>query len=504
MRPGNSHSPISTLAPGRRLGFGLRVAWLRLRFVAIVGALFAVVLFWRQLGGYWDHAVAWISGTAAHEGGVSADTQYFCPMCPGVLSAWPDKCPVCKMPLVRRAVGATPLLPEGVTARMQISPYRLQLGGIQTSAVAYLPLTHEVRAGGLVSRDDAGWLVTAAVNPWDAPLLRAGMPGNVEIDAAPAAIRAAGTIESIDASGAEGPAKLLLRIDSPPEQLSAGAAAEIAIPLPLASLEPFRSQPRDPPPLAEGAPRQYFVCPQHPTWIRAQGGKCPFDEQNLEPRELRSDQRLHWTCVLHSDQRADQRGDACPHCNRGCQVAAVVDYAPPGEVLAVPASAVIDTGRLKTVFVERMPGMFDAVEVRLGTMQGNHYPVLAGISPGDRVATSGAFLLDAETRLDPALAAGYFGAGSAAGTSGSGPAVTSAGGPTSADRLAGLKLSADDRILAARQGVCPITRFPLGSMGELVAVEVDGRPVFLCCAGCRGKIKSPAPSPPAASEGPRP
>ena len=42
---------------------------------------------------------------------------------------------------------------------------------------------------------------------------------------------------------------------------------------------------------------------------------------------------------------------------------------------------------------------------------GTYYPVLSGLEPGQRVATAGAVLLDAETRLNPSVAASYFGAG---------------------------------------------------------------------------------------------
>ena len=44
----------------------------------------------------------------------------------------------------------------------------------------------------------------------------------------------------------------------------------------------------------------------------------------------------------------------------------VISYAPAGQVLAVPVSAVVDAGARKVVFVETMPGMFDGVEVVLG------------------------------------------------------------------------------------------------------------------------------------------
>src|SRR5262245_55213668 len=76
-------------------------------------------------------------------------------MCPGVLSAWPSKCPVCSMTLVRREKGDMTPLPDGVVARVQLSPYRLQLAGIRTSPVEFLRLEHEVVAGGLLEAESA-------------------------------------------------------------------------------------------------------------------------------------------------------------------------------------------------------------------------------------------------------------------------------------------------------------------------------------------------------------
>ena len=80
------------------------------------------------------------------------------------------------------------------------------------------------------------------------------------------------------------------------------------------------------------------------------------------------------------------------------------------ELLAVPFSAVIDTGVRKVVFLERGHGTYDAVAIEVGPRAGEYYPVLKGLAAGDRVVTQGAFLLDAETRLNPAAAAAYFGA----------------------------------------------------------------------------------------------
>lgn len=80
------------------------------------------------------------------------------------------------------------------------------------------------------------------------------------------------------------------------------------------------------------------------------------------------------------------------------------------KVLAIPESAVIDTGTRQIVYRESQPGVFDMLEVRLGIRAGDYYPVLSGLEPGDKIATAGAFLVDAENRLNPAVTATYFGA----------------------------------------------------------------------------------------------
>src|SRR5262249_53862607 len=77
--------------------------------------------------------------------------------------------------------------------------------------------------------------------------------------------------------------------------------------------------------------------------------------------------------------------------------------------LAIPTSSVIDPGDRKGVFMERVAGMFDGIEVPVGRRCGEYSPVIRGLSAGDRIVTAGAFLLDAETRLNPSLAASYFG-----------------------------------------------------------------------------------------------
>ncbi|XZE55844.1 hypothetical protein SH139x_001871 [Planctomycetaceae bacterium SH139] len=42
----------------------------------------------------------------------------------------------------------------------------------------------------------------------------------------------------------------------------------------------------------------------------------------------------------------------------------------------------------------------------------------------------------------------------------------------------------------ARQKICPVSGKPLGSMGDPVAVDVNGQKLYVCCAGCVNAVKS--------------
>jgi Cu(I)/Ag(I) efflux system membrane fusion protein len=49
-------------------------------------------------------------------------------------------------------------------------------------------------------------------------------------------------------------------------------------------------------------------------------------------------------------------------------------------------------------------------------------------------------------------------------------------------------LTAEDRVAAKKQRICPVTGALLGSMGEPYKIKVKDRTVFLCCQGCAGAI----------------
>lgn len=71
---------------------------------------------------------------------------------------------------------------------------------------------------------------------------------------------------------------------------------------------------------------------------------------------------------------------------------------PLGKGLAVPESAVIQTGVRAIVFVVR-GDVAEPREVKLGPVAGGYYRVESGISAGEKVATGAQFLLDSDSRL---------------------------------------------------------------------------------------------------------
>lgn len=466
--------PIAdTTSMRERIRVALGVVAARLRFFGILAAALAIVGGWETIRAGWDRLTA----RPAAGGAISPDTEYFCPMDPGILSDWPSKCPICHMTLVRRKKGEAAPLPDGVLARMQFTPYRLWLGGIRTGVVDYAPLARTIEAPGTVDTrgiiraeffaDEADWLRLAR----DAEIISLSEPHVATV------VRA--TVEAI-----EEPATLVLRPGS--TDWRPGEPLRVRVTCPIEGLAPFRDLPSQPPPLAQGELRTLYACMEHRDVARESPGRCPRDQATLMPMPLRDNQRLRWWCPMHPEVTADRAGATCAACGGMVLVPRIVSYRPPGSVLGVPASAVVDHGDQGLVYVEHGDGMFDAVAVRLGPRCGESYPVIGGLEPGDRVAVQGAFLIDAETRLNPGLAAAYFGAGPRP-TTGA-PHHETGSTSRSTDPLE--SLPAADRPLARLQRTCPVTGKPLGSMGVPPRVEVRGRPVFLCCKGCSSAIEN--------------
>jgi rubrerythrin len=83
-------------------------------------------------------------------------------------------------------------------------------------------------------------------------------------------------------------------------------------------------------------------------------------------------------------------------------VQVVSELAP--SVLLVPDMAILRSGEKNTVFVALDDGKFEPRTVTLGPRaENNTYQVLSGLNEGERIVTSGQFLLDSESQLREAI-----------------------------------------------------------------------------------------------------
>jgi Cu(I)/Ag(I) efflux system membrane fusion protein len=87
---------------------------------------------------------------------------------------------------------------------------------------------------------------------------------------------------------------------------------------------------------------------------------------------------------------------------------ATVEIASPADstaILAVPDSAVLDTGTRQTVLIDRGKGRYEPRAVKLGARAGGYAAVVDGVREGEKVVTGANFLIDAESNLRAALQA---------------------------------------------------------------------------------------------------
>ena len=173
-----------------------------------------------------------------------------------------------------------------------------------------------------------------------------------------------------------------------------------------------------------------WACPMHPKEQSDEFGECSICGMDLVEKQLikagtdahshvhqpaiRPDQPpliFKYVCPDHPDTYATVPG-VCPRGGKPLRMT--------GEVLTVPKTAVIDTGLRKIVFVDRGESGYEQVEVEVGPeawgasddseTKRRYYPIVSGLTPGDRVVTHGNFLIDSQTQLTGSASGAYGGA----------------------------------------------------------------------------------------------
>src|SRR5687767_9961845 len=121
----------------------------RLRFLVVLLVIGLVIVKWGTLVKYYER---WTRG--AHEAhATDTGVEYFCPMHPAIVrDNSKEKCPICFNPLSKRKVDdrGDEALPPGIVSRVQLSPYRVVLAGVQTWTVAPVAVHKEIRTVGFV------------------------------------------------------------------------------------------------------------------------------------------------------------------------------------------------------------------------------------------------------------------------------------------------------------------------------------------------------------------
>jgi hypothetical protein len=526
-----------------KIGLVLKTLQARLRFVVVVAAIGGVLAYWDTLRAHYEK---WTRPLARQESAAPADTEYWCPHHPTIVRDHADNCPICGMPLSRRSKtegSAAAAWRPGVVSRVQESPFRVVQAGIQTVEVGYQSLTRDITTVGSVEFDERllrriSWRVSGQpsrieeqfVNFTDQPVRRGEPLARVY---SPDLVVTVQTLLDARRTGnpdLERSSRERLRLwGIDPGQLR--SIEETGKPITYLTIRSpqsghvIRKYQREGDYVQEGA-QMYEVADLSTVWIQAQvfeedipflkegleatasthafpnrqfRGKLAFVHPHLDsstrtlkvrydvdnPRhELRPGMYVNVTLHVPLTALNMLAADAAEEQRRAYQK---------GLVLAVPERAVIDTGTRSIVYREAEPDVYEGVEVQLGPRSGGFYPVLGVLKAGEKVATSGSFLIDADTRLSAGAGSTYFGA--TGGPQGERPGSTTVRPSTrrSEDERVSAALtglSSEDRRLVLAQAYCPNTGNRLGTMGKPIRLALRGEPVFVCCQGCVEEVQA--------------
>ncbi|MBP7588311.1 MAG: efflux RND transporter periplasmic adaptor subunit [Thermoanaerobaculia bacterium] len=379
----------------------------------------------------------------SHESGETPE-QWTCPMHPTYIADRAGTCPICNMDLVRKAqpasAGASSAVEPGGGASLDSEPEALRRAGVVTEVATVGRLARSVRAAGSVVADErrqvraqakiSGWVERLDVNSTGlyvhkgAPAMAVYSPALLAAQsdyllARDAANRFAGSqLAEVRRGGQEllVAARRRLELLDVPEsfivELDRTRTTQRTVDLlvPASGFVSAKSvvQGQEITPGME----LYTVTDLASVWVEAAFFEAearwiaigrpatihlPYDEG----RKLAARVSYVYPTVDAAARTLTARFEL-PNPGFALRPGMFVDVeleVDLGEGVLIPASAVIDSGLRKTVFVEDASGKLEPREVETGERSGDAIQIVRGVAAGERVATRANFLLDAESRI---------------------------------------------------------------------------------------------------------
>ena len=508
--PGHAATGEAPLTRWQKIRLVVKVVELRLRFIALMATTALVFAYWDDL---WNRYDKWMR-PAAQRSAIASGVEYYCPMHPQVVQDTTGTCPICGMPLARRKKGEKAVLPAGVTARVELAPFRVAQAGIETVEVSYAPLTQTITTVGSVAFDERRLANITSKVPGRTRVetLRVNVTGqSVEVGQTLAELNSPELSQAIQElqsaarraeSSYQPQTEVARSLVSERQEMVRASAEKLArwgitqgqideilktgkTDLKFPILSPIRGtvvkknvvEGQEVP---EGF-AMFEVADLHTVWVQAQ----------VYERQLG---------LIHLGQAVEASVDAFP----GKTFSGKVEFIQPN---VDPSTRTVEVRyALENPGLRLRPGMFATVTLKTAIADTPEFQArFAGRRPRGRVRRTGNLTVE-EQKICPVTDAEL-------GTMGPPIAVEVAGRViwTCCDacppklladpapflaKLAAMMAPAaiatnpPEAVTPDQQATCPVTGAKLGSMGDPIAVEVDGRKVWTCCAACPPKLRA--------------
>ena len=413
-----------------------------------VVTLTVVVGSWMYKSGKLQKMAGWSKGDGTAKQEVNSKPLYTCPMHPFIIKDKPGACPICGMTLVKKIVEAQTATAQTAEQKQQadmlghvtLSPAQMVMANVATTEAKKMPLNKEINAVGIVQYDQARQAKVTAWVSGRIDRLYVNTVGSYVSKGKPVA-----EVYSPDLVSAQQEYLLALKSrdqfkNSPIQSISQGGEGLVASARQRLKLMGVKDEQIADLVMA-GEPNIHL-----PIYTPLSGividkvvqqgqyvnvGDTLFNIADLSTVWVEVEVYENEFSNIKNGQMVDLLSQSYPGKTFRGRVAFIYPFLDPktrtvkvrveipnpglrlkpdmfvnakvkvplGSSIVVPVSAVIDTGQRQVVWVEMKPGMFEPRDVKIGIRDGDNIQILSGLKDGEKVASSGGYLIDSEAQL---------------------------------------------------------------------------------------------------------